>query len=74
MQKENQPLQGLYQKENGKEYYQWLIEKQIGCILSVPEILNKLEIDFEKNLYTFRYLQEKIQTFPNFEKLIEEPF
>lgn len=74
MQKENQPLQGLYQKENGNEYYQWLIEKQIGCILSVPEILNKLEIDFEKNLYTFRYLQEKIQAFPDFEKLIEEPF
>lgn len=74
MQKENRPLHGLYQKENGKEYYQWLIEKQVGCTLPVPEILNKLEIDFEKNLYTFRYLQEKIQAFPDYEKLIEEPF
>ena len=68
------PLAGLYKKENGKEYYRWLVQKQIGCSLSIPEILRKLESDFEKNLYEFRNLQEKVASYPNYENYILEPF
>lgn len=68
------PLQGLYQKESGKEYYQWLVQKQVGTSLSIPDILKRLEDDFEKNLYKFRYLQEKIALYPNYENYIREPF
>lgn len=53
-------LEGLYKKNHGKEYYQWLIQKQIGCSLLVPEILEKLEQDYDKNLYQFLYFQRKI--------------
>lgn len=67
-------LEGLYRKNQGKEYYQWLVQKQIGCSLSVSEILNKLEKDYEKNLLELRNLQEKITTFDNYEKLISAPF
>ena len=47
LQSEEIPLTGLYKKEKGKEYYQWLVQKQIGCTLSIPEILKILEDDFE---------------------------
>ena len=70
----NIPLQGLYQKEQGKEYYQWLVQKQVGCSLTIPEILKKLETDYEKNLFNFRNLQEKINTLPNYEEYICNPF
>lgn len=74
LQTNNQPLQGLYKKEHGKEYYQWLVQKQVGCSLSVPEILEKLEIDYEKNLYEFQYLQKKIAAFDSYEDYVSEPF
>lgn len=68
------PLTGLYKKEQGKEYYQWLVQKQIGTSLSIPDILRKLENDFEKNLYQFRYLQEQIIHYDNYNDYIESPF
>ena len=68
------PLQGLYQKESGKEYYQWLVQKQVGTSLTIPDILRRLEDDFEKNLYEFRYLQEKVATYPNYEDYIKKNF
>ena len=74
LQTKETPLTGLYKKELGKEYYQWLVQKQIGCTLSIPEILRKLEVDFEKNLYEFRYLQEKIAAYPNYNHYIQQPF
>lgn len=67
-------LQGLYKKEQGKEYYQWLTQKLAGTSLSVPEMLRKLEIDYEKNLYEFHCLQEKINSFPNAEEYLQQPF
>lgn len=74
LQTDNQPLQGLYKKKQGKEYYQWLVQKQVGCSLSVPEMLEKLEIDYEKNLYEFQYLQKKIAAFDSYEDYVSEPF
>lgn len=74
LQKKEHPLQGLYKKEQGKEYYQWLVKKQTGSSLSVPEMLQKLELDYEKNLQKFRYLQKKIQSFSDYETYITEPF
>jgi len=74
LQKKEQPLQGLYKKKQGKEYYQWLIKKQTGCSLSIPEMLRKLEIDYEKNLLEFQYLQKKIQSFQDYETYITNPF
>lgn len=74
LQLSNQPLQGLYKKPQGKNYYQWLIKKQVGSCLSVPEILQKIETDFNQNLSEFRYLQEKIESFPNYEKYIAKSF
>ncbi len=74
LQTDYKPLQGLYHLDQGKEYYQWLVQKQVGCSLSIPEILEKLETDYEKNLYEFRCLQEKIASFDNYENLISEPF
>ena len=68
------PLQGLYKKEQGKEYYQWLVQKQVCCSLTIPQLLQKLETDYEKNLSEFRFLQEKIKTFPNYEKYLQQPF
>ena len=74
LQTNNQPLQGLYKKEQGKEYYQWLVQKQVGSSLSVPEMLRKLEMDYEKNLYEFQYLQKKIAAFPDYESYVQNPF
>ena len=74
LQSNKQPLQGLYRKNQGKKYYQWLIKKQVGSSLSVPEILQKLEADFKNNLKEFKYLQKKIQTFPNYEEYITKSF
>lgn len=68
------PLTGLYKKEKGKKYYQWLVNKQTGCSLSIPDILRKLEDDFEKNLYEFRCLQEQIAAYPDYEYYITQPF
>ena len=70
----NIPLQGLYKKEQGKNYYQWLVQKQVGCSLTIPELLRKLETDYEKNLSEFLFLQEKIKTFPNYEEYLQQPF
>ena len=67
------PLQGLYKKEQGRNYYEWLVQKQIGCSLTIPELLKKLEIDYEKNLAEFRSLQEKIKTYPDYEEYINQP-
>ena len=69
-----QPLQGLYQKEQGKEYYEWLVQKQTGCFLSIPEILTKLEEDYTYNLSLFRHLQQKLSAFGNYETYINQPF
>ena len=74
LQTNNQPLQGLYEKEQGKEYYQWLVQKQVGSSLSVPEMLRKLEMDYEKNLYEFQYLQKKIAAIPDYESYVQNPF
>ena len=74
LQPDSIPLQGLYQKEQGRKYYEWLVQKQIGCHLSIEELLKKLETDYEKNLFEFRSLQEKINTYPNYEKYINQPF
>ena len=68
------PLTGLYKKEKGKKYYQWLVNKQTGCSLSIPDMLRKLENDFEKNLYEFRYLQEQVAAYPDYEYYITQPF
>ncbi len=68
------PLMGLYKKEQGKEYYQWLLQKQIGTSLSIPDILQKLEDDFEKNLYEFRYLQEQITKYTNYDDYLKKSF
>lgn len=67
-------LSGLYKKEQGKEYYQWLVQKQTGSTLSIAGILRKLENDFEKNLYEFRYLQEKVAAYPDYNNYIRQPF
>ena len=74
LQTDHIPLYGLYRKEQGKQYYEWLVQKQVGCTLSVPKILEELENDYEKNLYKFRYLQEKISSFPDYEKYVLEEF
>ena len=74
LQKKEHPLQGLYKKQQGKEYYQWLVKKQTGSSLFIPEMLKKLELDYEKNLQEFHYLQKKIQSFPDYETYITEPF
>ena len=74
LQTEYAPLQGLYQQEQGKKYYQWLVQKQVGCSLSIPEMLEKLEMDYEKNLYEFQYLQKKIAAFPDYESYMQNPF
>ena len=68
------PLTGLYKKEKGKKYYQWLVQKQTGCSFSIPDILRKLENDFEKNLYEFRCLQEKVAAYPDYQNYINAPF
>ena len=73
MQKE-QPLQGLHKKEMGKEYYQWLANKLTGSSLSVSEMLEILTEDYEKNFQKFQLLQDKIQTYPDYETYIKEPF
>ena len=74
LQTKEHSLQGLYKKEQGKEYYQWLTQKLVGTSLSVPEMLRKLEIDYKKNLYEFYCLQEKINSFPNAEEYLQQPF
>ena len=74
LQTNEHPLQGLCKKEQGTEYYQWLVKKQTGCSLSIPEMLKKLEIDYEKNLQEFQYLQKKIQSFPDYESYLTKPF
>lgn len=73
-QTEYQPLQGLYHLESGKDYYQWLIQKQVGSTLSIPDMLKKLEIDYEKSLYEFQSLQKKIAAFPDYETHAVKPF
>lgn len=74
LQEEYIPLQGLYQKEQGKEYYQWLVQKQVGCSLSIPEILEKLEADYKKNFLEFTQLKKLIETFDNYEEYALAPF
>ena len=74
LQNEYTPLQGLYRKEQGKEYYQWLIQKEVGCLLSIPEILKKLEADYQKNLLEFSQLKKLIETFDNYEEFVLAPF
>ena len=69
-----QPLEGLYNKELGKEYYQWLANKLTGSSLSVSEMLEILTEDYEKNFQKFQLLQDKIQTYPDYETYIKEPF
>lgn len=73
LQKE-QPLQGLHKKEIGKEYYQWLTNKLTGSSLSVPEMLEILKEDYEKNFKEFQLLHDKILAYPDYEKYIETPF
>lgn len=68
------PLTGLYKKEQGKEYYQWLVQKQVGTSLSIPDILYKLKNDFEKNLYEFRYLQEQIAKYTTYDDYLKKSF
>lgn len=68
------PLQGLYQKKAGKEYYEWLVQKQVGTSLSIKKMLDKLETDFEKNLLEFQLLQKKLTSFENYESLLITPF
>ena len=63
LQTQKRPLQGLYKKEQGKEYYQWLVQKQVGSSLPVAEMLKKLEADYEKNLIEFQILQIETQVF-----------
>ena len=53
-------LQGLYQKKQGKDYYQWLIQTLVGCDLSIEDMLKKLEADYHKNLLEFYTLEDKI--------------
>ena len=67
-------LQGLYQKNNGKNYYEWLVQKQIGCTLSVPAILKKLEADYNDNLLKLYTLQQKIFSYENYEQLLNAAF
>lgn len=74
LQIDNQPLQGLYRKEQGKEYYQWLVQKQVGSSLSILEMLEKLEMDYEKNICEFQYLQKKIAAFDSYEDYVQESF
>lgn len=69
-----QPLQGLYQLESGKDYYQWLVQKQVGSSLSIPEMLKILEKDYEKTFYEFQYLQKKIASFPDYETYAKKTF
>lgn len=68
------PLCGLYRYAQGQNYYTWYVQKQIGCSLSIPEILEKLENDYEINLLSFRTLQEKISAYPDYEKYIGKGF
>lgn len=70
----NQSPEGLYNKESGKEYYQWLANKLTGSSLSVSEMLEILTKDYEKNLQQFQLLQQKIQSYPDYETYIEKPF
>lgn len=74
LQTQNQPLQGLYKKQLGKEYYQWMVQKQVGSALPIPEMLKMLQADYEKNLREFCILQEKIASFTNYNELIQSPF
>ena len=69
-----QSPEGLYNKESGKEYYQWLANKLTGSSLSVSEMLEILTKDYEKNLQQFQLLQQKIQSYPDYETYIEKPF
>lgn len=68
------PLRGLYRYEQGQDYYTWYVQKQIGCSLSIPQLLAKLKNDYEKNLLCFRSLQEKISVYPDYEKYIGKAF
>ena len=68
------PLQGLYRKEHGKEYYQWLLQKLIGCDLSIDEMLSKLEKDYKNNLLEFYTLQKKLSEYENYKTLISLKF
>ena len=67
-------LQGLYRKDNGKNYYQWLAQKQIGCSLSISDILKKLESDYNNNLLEFSRLQQKIYSNDNYKQLLNADF
>ena len=69
-----QSPEGLYNKESGKEYYQWLANKLTGSSLSVSEMLEILTKDYEKNLRQFQLLHQKIQSYPDYETYIEKPF
>ena len=69
-----QPLQGLYHLQSGKDYYQWLVQKQVGSTLSIPDMLKKLEKDYEENLYEFQCLQKKISSYTNYESYLQAPF
>ena len=69
-----QPPEGLYNKETGNEYYQWLTNKLTGSSLSVSQMLEILKNDYEKNLQQFQLLHQKIQTYPDYETYIEKPF
>ena len=74
LQTDYQPLQGLYHQKQGKKYYQWLVQKQVGSTLSIPEMLEDLETDYEKNFYEFQYLQKKITAYTDYEKYVQNPF
>ena len=67
-------LAGLYRAKKGKDYYSWLVQKQTGTSFSVPEILNMLESDYQKNLLEFQALQKKLSAFGDYEKLMAAPF
>lgn len=68
------PLQGLYRCFQGKEYYQWYVQKQLGSSLTLSEILERLEKDYEENLMKFSMLQEKIASYPNYENYMDQEF
>lgn len=52
--------QGLCFYEQGKSYYEWLIQKTVGTNRSAEEMLLLLEQDYEQNLLLLNTLQDKL--------------
>ncbi|MBR5598314.1 MAG: DUF885 domain-containing protein [Lachnospiraceae bacterium] len=74
LQSENVILQGMYKKKEGKEYYQWLVQRQVGTSLTISDMLKKLERDYKNNLLEFYSLQKEISSYENYEQYINAPF